>query len=77
MKTGIRYIVTKGSDDGTFEVGDRIWLQPDGSIGCAQAGGWVSGCDAPAALKGMEYEVDDEWVARRKAKLLAELEELK
>lgn len=41
MKTGIRYIVTKGSDDGTFQAGDHIWLLGDGSVACIEAQGWI------------------------------------
>jgi len=77
MKPGVRYIVTKPSDDFTFEVGDHIKLLADGCIECKEAQGWITSQDVPEATKGMEYEVDHEWIERRKAKLLKELEELK
>lgn len=70
------YVVTKSSDDGTFRVGDRIWMMDDGSIGCQQAQGWVNPGDVDAARMGMECEIDAAWVARRNAKLLAELDAL-
>ena len=66
METGKRYVVTKASDDGTFEVGDHIILHADGSIGCREAGGWIAGEDAAEATKGMEVELDKAWVESRR-----------
>jgi hypothetical protein len=76
MKPGIRYIVTKESDDGTFEAGCRIKLDRDGKIINYDAGGWLDAEDVPVAIKGMECEIDHKWLARRKAELLAELDAL-
>ena len=76
MTPGIRYIVTRGSDDGTLEVGDHVELCDDGTIECLEAQGWVSKEDAAAALVGVTVEVDHEWHAARRAKLLAELERM-
>ncbi len=76
MEAGKRYIVTRASDDGTFEVGDHINKNPGGSINCQEAGGWIEACDAEEATRGMECEIDQAWVARRREKLLAELAEL-
>ena len=56
MVLGVYYIVTKGSDDGTFQRGDIIQRLEDGAILCRQAHGWIDGKDVPAAAKGMEYE---------------------
>ena len=64
----MRYIVTKESDDGTFEVGDHIWLNADGSISCMEACGWIDADDVAEAEKGMEIEIDQEWVDRQKKK---------
>ena len=81
MKHGIRYIVTKGSDDGTFAVGDKVWLLDNGDLMCKPSlgdlGGWIQKSTIKKCIQGMEYEVDAEWAARRKAKLLAELEGVK
>lgn len=69
----IRHIVTKGSDDGTFEVGDHIIFNKDGSISCVEAKGWIEKEDVPAASAGMNSEPDREWLQRRKDRLIAEL----
>lgn len=62
MKTGVRYVVTKASDDGTFETGDHISLNADGSINCRQARGWIEECDVESSTKCMEVEIDREWI---------------
>lgn len=76
MKVGAWYVVTKGSDDGTFEVGDHITPCRDGSIGCKEAEGWIESEDAEKAMRGVEVKVDAKWLARRKARLLADLAKL-
>ena len=76
MKPGTRYIVTKASDDGTFEVGDRIMLEDDSSVINQQAGGWLDSADVAEATQGMEVAIDHEWYARRRAELQAELARL-
>jgi ABC-type sugar transport system ATPase subunit len=73
MKVGTYYIVTKPSDDGTFEVGDRIQLMDDGAILCVQARGWVDREDVKEAIQGMNYEVDTEYIEQRKADLLKKI----
>ena len=60
-----RYIVTKQSDDGTFEIGDHIFFEDDGSISCIEAQGWIDAEDVKGASKGMEYKVDEEWMNKR------------
>jgi len=76
MKPGMRYIVTKGSDDGTFEVGDHIWLDDDGGVCCIEAKGWIEAADVPAALVGLEYKHDQEYAQRQIAKALADAERI-
>jgi hypothetical protein len=76
MTLGMRYVVTKASDDETFEIGDHIWPEDDGSVSCREAGGWVDVEDVPAALVGVETVEDQQWVATRRAQLLKELEKL-
>ena len=61
METNTRYIVTKGSDDGTFEEGDHIMLHKDGSIICKEAQGWIDKDDVEEAMKGVDYQVDWEY----------------
>lgn len=36
------YTVTKSSSDGTFKVGDIIWLSANGDLNNAMGGGWLS-----------------------------------
>ena len=36
------YTVTKSSTDGTFQMGDIIWLSENGDMNNAKAGGWLS-----------------------------------
>jgi len=68
-----RHLVTKPSDDGTFEKGDHIIFNDDGSISCIEAMGWIDTDDVPAAIAGMESKPDMEYVEKKKARLLAEL----
>lgn len=65
MTPGMRYIVTKASDDGTFQVGDHIWLDSDGTVCCVEAAGWIEAEDVPEATAGMEYEPDRAWAKRQ------------
>lgn len=65
MKPGIRYIVTKGSDDGTFQKGDHIWLVSDGTVSCMEAQGWVEEEHVQEAMVGMECEPDRAWAQRQ------------
>lgn len=76
MEVGKRYIVTKPSDDGTFEFGDHISMNADGSINNREAQGWIDACDVTEATKGMEAEIDKHWVEQRKKNLLEELASL-
>lgn len=73
---GKMYVVTKPSDDGTFEVGDHISMNEDGSINNREAQGWVDACDVAEATKGLEVEIDKQWIEHRKKKLIAELASL-
>lgn len=76
MKIGAWYVVTKPSNDGTFEVGDHVMLLSNGDIACKEAQGWVDAKDAEQALSGAEVTIDVEWIAAKKARLLADLEKL-
>jgi len=65
MKPGIRYIVTKGSDDGTLQAGDHISLNEDGTVSCIEAMGWIEAEHVPEAMAGIEYEPDRAWAKRK------------
>jgi hypothetical protein len=69
MKTGIRYVVTKASDDETFEVGNHITLHEDGTILCTEAQGWIEKEEVESSTKGMECEIDREFIDRKRAAL--------
>ena len=76
MKVGTRYIVTKESDDGTFEVGDQVTLLESGDLLCMEGGGWIESSDVEEATQGMEIKIDKEWVKKQKAILMKELAQL-
>jgi hypothetical protein len=58
MKIGAWYVVTKGSDDGTFEVGDHVSPLADGGIACKEGQGWIEAHEADEAMGGVEVKVD-------------------
>jgi len=64
IEPGIHYIVTKGSDDGTLEVGDHIWLE-DNLVHCREGKGWIPLADTEEAMQGVEVTVDDNWLTAR------------
>lgn len=76
IQPNVRYVVTKSSNDGTFEVGDHIKLLENGEIACIEAKGWIDKADVPEAIKGMECEIDKVWVDAQKLKLTKQLQEL-
>ncbi len=73
MRVDTPYLVTKESDDGSFQVGDQITLTIDGSISNIQAEGWLEAEDLVDATAGMECEVDRARLQRRKESLLRRL----
>lgn len=76
IEKGKFYLVTKDSNDRTFRVGDHIKMDTDGSINCYEAGGWVDSSDVAECIKGMEAEIDKEWVKKQRVMLLSQLAEL-
>ena len=76
MRIGAWYVVTKPSDDGTFEIGDHITPCPDGAIACKEAQGWIEANEADEAMAGVEVKIDAEWFRFKKARLLADLAKL-
>ena len=69
-------VVTKGSDDGTFKIGDHITFYKNGDIGCRGADGWIEAEDVEAATAGMEHKTDHKWLEKRKKELLQEVEDI-
>ena len=76
MEQGMRYTVTKDSDDGTFVVGDKIELLHDNAVGNWTVGGWIDAVDVPEATAGMEVEIDTVWLNRKKDVLQKQLDQL-
>ena len=72
----IRHVVTKSSKDGTFKKGDHIVFEDNGDISCIEARGWIPSKECLEACKGMESTPDVEWLAGKKANLVAQLAEL-
>ena len=75
LQVGIWYVVTKGSNCGTFEPGDKIRLLDDGCILCDHQG-WIESEDVFDAVKGMEVELDKQWITNRRKRLERELKAL-
>lgn len=76
MIDGMGYVVTKASDDGTFRVGDHIKLSHEQSIFCVEAVGWIAAEEVEEATKGVEIELDKDWLLKQQQKLLNELEKI-
>ncbi|KFB66682.1 hypothetical protein [Candidatus Accumulibacter vicinus] len=76
MEQGMRYIVTKDSNDGTFVVGDKVELLHDNAVGNWTVGGWIDAVDVPEATAGMEVEIDIVWLNRKKDVLQKQLDQL-
>jgi hypothetical protein len=69
MRVGVRYVVTRGSKNREFQVGDRVWLEDDGSIMCPAAHGWMPPEDVVEAAEGWAIEPDANWAAAMRADL--------
>jgi hypothetical protein len=76
MTPHTRYIVTKPSLDGTFQVNDHIWKHPDGSLMCQEAQGWLINEELDQATKGFSFEFDNLYAIKRKNLLQQELDKL-
>lgn len=63
MRFGVRYVVTRDSKHREFQVGDRVWMEADGSIMCPAAHGWMSPEDVLQATEGWTIEPDANWIA--------------
>lgn len=74
LTLGNRYVVTKGSDNGTFEEGDHIYMQDEDHLICIGAGRWLDKDDVEEATKRMEVRVDIEWLQKKISKLRDELD---
>ena len=76
LQPEVWYVVTKGSNCGTFEKGDRICLLPDGAI-LVHGEGWIDPEYVFDAIKGMKVEVyKQQSLAKRREELERELRTL-
>jgi len=73
MRVGVRYRVARGSTGGEFEIGDSVWMEPDGCIMCPAAGGWMPVEDVVEATKGWAIEPDSNWAAAQSEDLKRKL----
>lgn len=76
LTPNIPYIVTKASDDGTLEVGDRIRMAGDDDkryLVCENVGGWIGHDELPAAMQGMHCKADTGTIAKRIAQAEARI----
>lgn len=69
MRFGVRYVVTRSSKNCEFQTGDRVWMEPDGSIMCSAAQGWMPPDDVMEATEGWAIEPDAKWAAAMRADL--------
>lgn len=76
MVVGTRYVVTKASKNGEFQVGDHIELCEDGDVLNREAHGWMPAEDLAEATQGMELGIDVTWAASQRAKLERQLASL-
>lgn len=73
LKEGTPYIITKGSDDGSLQVGDQVTLLAEGALENLPAEGWLEPGPLLEAVVGAEFEVDRLRIQRRKESLLRRL----
>lgn len=79
LTRGVPYVVTKASDDGTLEVGDRIRMSGDDDnryLVCENASGWIPYEELQAAMKGMHCKADARIIAKRIAQAEARIASL-
>lgn len=69
MCVGVRYVVTRASKRREFQVGDRVWMEPDGSIVNPAANGWMPPGDVIDATRGWAIEPDAKWASAMRAEL--------
>ena len=58
MKVGVLYVVTKSSDNGSFQKGNHIKLYGDGMINRQEDAMWFDKEETSVATFGMEVTVD-------------------
>lgn len=63
LKPGVRYIVRIGTRCRTLNTGDQIWIYGDGSLMCAQAGGWIGAKEWHRFRCAVK--IDSDWYANR------------
>lgn len=73
MRFGVRYVVTRDSKHREFQIGDRVWMESDGSIMCHEAHGWMQPEDVIEATEGWAIKPDANWAAAMRADLERQL----
>lgn len=77
LESGVRYIVTKGSDDGTLMIGEHVWLDNGGCLQSREGQGWIDPENVAEVLIGVEVAIDREWLAACTRKMIREIAELR
>jgi len=76
LTIGVRYKVTKQSDDETFIVEDIIERNDENDILGYNASGWIDAKNVEKAIKGLEVELHKEYAVKRILKLHEEIKKL-
>lgn len=77
LERGIRYIVTKGSDDETLAAGDHIWIDGNDCLCSREGQGWIDREDVAEVLEGVQVAIDNQWLAARAQKVIDDIIELR
>jgi len=62
MLPNVRHIITKGTECGTLQVGDHVYLMTDGTLLCKEAGGWLTVEEVESILPQVKMVIDREWM---------------
>jgi hypothetical protein len=76
LTIGVRYKVTKQSDDETFLLNEIIERNDNSDILGYDAAGWIDTKDVEQTLKGLEVELHKDYAVKRILKLHEEIKKL-
>jgi hypothetical protein len=75
MVPGVRYIVTRESENNEFIKDDNIWMDNVGRVHNANANGWMDRDDVQESTKGMNMIIDKHFYIEKIKYLRSELKE--
>ena len=76
MAPGVRYVITRGSPCKSIRKGDHARIYSDGTLGIAEARGWLEPADVAEIGANVRAVVDAAWADRRKLALQAQMTEI-